>query len=90
MVQLYITDEEASFRVPHYSLKGFQRISLNPGETKMVTFEIGDSELEVVNEEGEKVIEKGAYKIFIGGSNPSERNVELGANTGVSAQLLLK
>ncbi len=79
VVQLYITDLKASVPVPQYALKGFQRIHLEPGETKNVTFTISRRELELVNEEGERVLEPGEFRISVGGSVPSQRSLDLGA-----------
>jgi len=84
VVQLYITDLEASTRVPIQALKGFQRVELAPGESKRVVFEITPELMEIVNEEGKRIIEKGEFKIVVGGSSPSARNVALGSSKGVS------
>ncbi|MEL6276126.1 MAG: glycoside hydrolase family 3 C-terminal domain-containing protein, partial [Bacteroidota bacterium] len=59
VVQLYITDDEASLTAPLLSLKGVQCISLNPGESKEVFFTINPGMLQLVNEQGEAIIEKG-------------------------------
>lgn len=40
VVQLYIGDEQSSLPRPVKELKGFQKVSLNPGQTQTVTFEI--------------------------------------------------
>ncbi|CBK62920.1 Beta-glucosidase-related glycosidases [Alistipes shahii WAL 8301] len=40
VVQLYIGDEQSSLPRPVKELKGFQKVSLNPGQTRTVTFEI--------------------------------------------------
>jgi beta-glucosidase len=79
VVQLYVTDLEASVPVPQYALKGFQRIHLESGETKTVTFTISRRELEMVNNEGERVLEPGEFRISVGGSVPSQRSLDLGA-----------
>ncbi len=79
VVQLYLSDVAASVAAPKYALKGFQKVSLWPGAIKTVTFAITPDMLELVNEKGEKVMEKGAFKVFVGGSLPSERSLELGA-----------
>ena len=80
VVQLYITDPEASFKTPIYSLKGIKRVTLKPGEEKALSFDITPEILKVVNEKGESVIEKGVFKIMIGGSDPSTRALELGSS----------
>jgi beta-glucosidase len=79
VVQLYVTDLEASVEAPISSLKGFQRIYLEPGESKKVSFTVNDKMLQMVNEEGKFILEPGEFKITIGGSSPGSRSLELGA-----------
>jgi len=90
IVQLYITDLKASTRVPFYSLKGFQRVTLTPGENKKVTFEITPKLMQMVDDEGKRVIEKGEFKIIIGSACPAQRSVDLGAAQPVETVLLIK
>jgi beta-glucosidase len=80
VVQLYISDVAASVSVPVYSLKGFERISLWPGASKKVHFTITEEMMQLVNEQGDSVLEKGEFKVMIGGSTPSRRSIELGAS----------
>lgn len=79
VVQLYLSDVEASVAVPQYALKSFQRISLWPGASKTLTLNITPEMMKMVNEEGKSVLEKGEFKVFIGGSVPSQRSLDLGA-----------
>lgn len=86
VVQLYLTDMEASVEVPKYALKDFKRITLAPGVTKNIEFTILPNMMEMVNQAGESLIESGKFKIYVGGSLPSQRSVDLGASqptTGV-------
>ena len=69
VVQLYIRDELASVSRPIKELKGFQRISLIPGENKILTFELGPEELSMLNREMERVVEPGDFRIMIGASS---------------------
>ncbi len=87
VVQLYITDDEASVRVPLLSLKGVQRIALRPGERRQVSFTIVPEMLTLINGEGEKVFEKGDFTIAIGGAVPIDRSVALGASRGVTTKI---
>lgn len=87
VVELFITDLEASVAVPLFSLKGFTRISLNPNENKKVTFQITPQMMEMINEDGESLIEPGQFKFWIGGSLPGKRSLELGGSPPVSAIL---
>jgi len=79
IVQLYVTDLESSVRVPRYTLIGYQRVSLNKGQQKKITFPVHSSMLKVIDEKGIKFLEKGEFKLTAGGSSPGERATELGA-----------
>ncbi len=79
VVQLYITDVEAGFRVPLLTLSEIERVSLDPGASREVTFSITPEMLKVVNEEGKKVLEKGEFRISVGGSVPTQRSLDLGS-----------
>ena len=57
VVQLYIKDVEATVRVPLYSLKGFTRVTLKPGESKTIEFTITPEMLKLINDKGESVLE---------------------------------
>ena len=90
VVQLYVTDLVASVEVPRYTLKGFQRVALEPGESKIVTFEVTPKMLEIVNEDGESILESGEFQISVGGSVPSNRSRSLGAPAYQQANLMVK
>ncbi len=79
VVQLYLNDVAASVAVPKYALKGFQRVALWPGASERVSFTIAPDMMKIVNEKGERVLEKGDFKVFLGGSAPSQRSLALGA-----------
>lgn len=90
VVQLYLTDVEASVPVPTYSLKGFQRIDLWPGASQVVKFTITPEMMSMVNEVGEKELEKGDFSIYVGGSLPTQRSFDLGAGRGVEMTFEVK
>lgn len=85
VVQCYLTDIEASTRTPRFALKGFERIHLKKGETAVVQFTVTPEMMMLVNDDGEKVLEKGQFKITIGGASPGARSAELGAADFVEA-----
>lgn len=73
-VQLYISDEKASVLRPVKELKGFEKISLAPGETKTVTFTVKPSDLEFYSESaGKWTSEPGKFKALIGSSSTDIR-----------------
>ena len=69
IVQMYIRDDFASVGRYLKMLKGFERISLQPGETKTVTFELNAENLSIYNQEMKKVVEPGDFTIYIGASS---------------------
>lgn len=77
VVQLYLHDELASVARPIKELKGFQRICLNPGEEKEVTFTITPDMLTMFDVNIKEVIEPGMFRIMIGSSSTDIRLREL-------------
>ncbi len=69
VVQLYVRDLVGSITRPVKELKGFQKISLKPGESKEVTFTISANDLKFYNSELKFVAEPGDFKVFIGGNS---------------------
>lgn len=78
VVQLYLSDLEASVDVPQYALKDFQRVELYAGESKTLRFTINPEMMEMVNAEGKRLIEKGTFEVILSGSSPTPRSQELG------------
>lgn len=72
VVQLYIRDDFASVGRYLKMLKGFERITLQPGETKTVTFELNAENLAIYNQEMEKVVEPGTFSISVGSSSAAQ------------------
>ena len=66
VVQLYLRDPVASVTRPLKELKGFEKIRLEPGETKTVTFTIDSGMLEYYDNSLERVLEPGAFDVMIG------------------------
>lgn len=69
VVQMYIKDEIGSVTRPDKELKGFEKIELNPGETKTVSFKITPKMLEFTGLKMEKVLEAGDYTVMVGTSS---------------------
>ena len=69
VVQLYIRNTSASVEQPLRELKGFSRITINPGESRHVTFPLGFDELNFYNAGLKKTVEPTTYDIWIGGSS---------------------
>lgn len=69
VVQLYIRDVVASVTRPVRELKGFQRITLQPGETRRVQFTLGPEHLGFYNRQMRFVVEPGEFIVFVGNSS---------------------
>lgn len=77
IVQLYIRDEVSSITRPVKELKGFKKISLNPGESKEVSFSIDHSKLAFYNRDMELIVEPGSFLIMLGSSSDDFKEVRL-------------
>lgn len=74
VVQLYIGDEQSSLPRPVKELKGFQKVSLNPGQTRTVTFEITLGMLQYYDDaKGAWVAEPGAFTAYVGAASDDIR-----------------
>jgi beta-glucosidase len=73
VVQLYVRDVLASVNRPVLELKGFQRVRLEPGEDRVVTFELGPSHLWLLDEERRRVVEPGVFRVLVGSSSKDIR-----------------
>jgi beta-glucosidase len=69
VVQLYIRDEVSSVTRPIKELRGFRRISLDPGQTQTVEFTLGLEALSFLNRDMHRVVEPGTFKIMLGGNS---------------------
>lgn len=90
VVQLYITDLEASQPTARYSLKQFKRIKLKAGESQKVEFTISPEMLSLITDEGDSLIEPGEFLVTVGGASPGPRSQALGAAKPAEARFTVK
>lgn len=69
VAQIYIRDLISSVTRPVMELKGFERITLEPGETKTVTLSITPEKLQFYDINMKRVIEPGEFEIMVGTSS---------------------
>ena len=69
VVQLYIRDEVSSVTRPIEELRGFRRITLDPGQTQTVDLTLGPAELSFLNRDMHRVVEPGTFDIMVGGNS---------------------
>lgn len=77
VAQMYIRDEVSSVTRPVKELKDFARITLEPNETKQVTFKITPSKLAFYNRQMKRIVEPGTFQIMVGGSSVNLVNQQL-------------
>ena len=65
VVQLYVRDLVGSLTRPVRELKDFQSVELDPGETRRVTFSLGEEQLAFTRADGSRGIEPGAFHVWI-------------------------
>ncbi len=70
VVQLYVTDAEASVPVPLRQLQGFRRVRLEPGASETVRFTLQPSQLVCYADDGTSMVEAGRFVISVGGGQP--------------------
>jgi beta-glucosidase len=69
IVQCYVNIRGASTEQPVRNLKGFTRITLDPGQSQAVQFPLGFDELSFYNVKAQQVVEPADYIVYIGGSS---------------------
>jgi beta-glucosidase len=80
VIQVYIHDLAASVTRPIKELKAFQKSLIKAGESKTISFQLDEKDLGFYDNQGNYVVEPGAFDIFIGGSS----------NTSLSTQITVQ
>ena len=90
--QMYIHQKIASVTVPVKELRGFQRITLKPGEKKTVEFTITPDSLSLLNVDMHKVVEPGAFEVMVGPDSEHVSTVILnvGGSEGTGSSVMSK
>ena len=73
MVQLYVRDDVATVTRPVRELKGFQRVTLQPGASQTVQFPLGNKELGFYNRAMKWVVEPGEFEVYLGNSSEAPK-----------------
>ena len=77
VVQLYVRDDEASITRPVIELKGFQRVTLRPGERRTLTFTLKPEDLALWNLQMKRVVEPGTFTISAGPNSVDLKSAKL-------------
>lgn len=88
VIQFYIKDF-SEFAVKNYSLCGFKRISLNPGEEAEITVKIPESAFEAVDNNGKRQIFSDHFMLYAGTSQPDSLSEKLSQTKSISLKINL-
>jgi len=77
VVQLYVRDDVSSVTRPIKELRGFERVTLAPGEKKTVKFTLGPQELSLINRDMKRVVEPGKFTVMVGTDSDKTQNAVL-------------
>jgi len=83
VVQLYLTDLEASAPVPIRSLVGVQRVYLQPAEQKRLSFVLTARQLSLIDAKGDRIVQPGLFEVSVGGKQPGFAGTADALTTGV-------
>lgn len=73
IAQLYIHDEVSSVTTYVLNLRGFERVSLDPGQSKEVKMQLTAHDMSILNRDMKRVVEPGWFKIMVGASSEDIR-----------------
>lgn len=73
VVQLYVRDKVSSVITYDSQLRGFERVSLQPGETRQVTFSLKPEDLQILDRNMNWTVEPGEFEVMIGSSSQDIR-----------------
>ena len=77
VVQVYLTIEDKDVDLPISTLIGFQRVSLQSGETRDVSFTFQPEQLQAIDDKGKRRYFPGTHTLHVGGVSPGKRGEEL-------------
>ena len=90
VAQLYLSDLEASTLIPLHKLVGFERVTLEPGESRILKFNLTPESMSFFNDDGELTLEPGQFRLEVGGCSPGQRGQDLGAPVPVKKMFTVK
>jgi beta-glucosidase len=88
VVQLYLKFPSVA-GAPLVALRGFQRLHLEPNQSRQVEFRLTPRDLSVVNEIGDIIVAAGTYSVSIGGGQPGTSAATIGKEFDVRGQIIL-
>lgn len=80
-VQVYVSPLSPSIETPRWEMKAFKAVYLKSGEKTDILIDLPLSAFTLVDENGERFVERGTFRIYVGGSQPGRRSEELTGKT---------
>jgi beta-glucosidase len=74
VAQLYINDPVASISQPVRRLRGFERVTLQPGQTKTVSWTLDRDDVGFYDNSGRFVVENGRINVYVGNTSSQSDN----------------
>jgi beta-glucosidase len=84
VVQLYLRDDAATFTRPVRALRGFRRVTLQPGSSEDVQFSLDADDLALLDENFARVVEPGTFTLFVGGSSDATQHASFEVTSGLA------
>jgi beta-glucosidase len=82
VVQLYLRDDAATFTRPVRALRGFRRVTLQPGAAEDVRFTLDEEDFALLDENFGRVVEPGTFTVFAGGSSDTTNQASFEITSG--------
>ncbi len=82
--ELYLTPP-AFDGAPKIALRGFQRLSLKPGESRQISFDLSPRDLSFVDHDGNRMLVPGAYRLTVGSGQPQTGAATQSAGYAITA-----
>jgi len=86
VVQLYLRDDAATITRPVRALRGFRRVTLQPGAAADVQFTLDQDDFALLDENLERVVEPGTFTVFVGGSSDTTNQATFEVTSGARLQ----
>lgn len=86
VAELYVTRNDPRPIDPIRQLKGMQRVTLQPGESKTVKFELPQKAFALVDEKGDLRVDDGSFTISVGGKQPGADSIADASTTGIVSE----
>ncbi len=88
VVEIYVSHQGKKLHAPIRALKGFQRISLRSGESRLLHYTLTAEDLSLVDENGHAYEPEGSIMISVGGGQPGQK-IKMSSNVVSQSSIIL-